>query len=55
MAEFLTTSGVTYNLERIIKEASERLVLVSPYLKINDRLKQMLEDQDRYSCGVREE
>jgi hypothetical protein len=53
LAEFLTTSGVTYNLERIIKEAKERLVLVSPYLKINERLRQMLEDQDRYKIDIR--
>jgi hypothetical protein len=33
MAEFLTTSGVTYNLERLINEASERLIPVSSYSK----------------------
>lgn len=53
MAELLTTSGVTFNLERIIKEASEKLVLVSPYLKINERLRQMLEDQDRFKIDIR--
>lgn len=53
MAEFLTTSGVTYHLERLIKDAKERLVLVSPYLKINDRLRQLLEDQDRFKIDIR--
>ncbi|NQW17107.1 MAG: hypothetical protein HQ478_06425 [Chloroflexi bacterium] len=53
MAEFLTTSGVTYNLERLINEATERLILVSPYLKINDRLRQLLEDRDRFKIDIR--
>lgn len=53
MAEFLTTSGVTYNLERIIKEAKERLILVSPFLKINERLRQLLEDQNRFKIDIR--
>ena len=53
MAEFLTTSGITYNLERLIKEAKERLILVSPFLKINERLKQLLEDQDRFKIDIR--
>ena len=29
MAEFLTTTGVSYRLEEIIKSATERLVIIS--------------------------
>jgi phosphatidylserine/phosphatidylglycerophosphate/cardiolipin synthase-like enzyme len=53
MAEFLTTSGVTFHLERLIKGAEDRLVLVSPFLKINDRLRQILEEQDRFNIDIR--
>ena len=42
MAEFLTTTGISHKLETIINGASDRLILVSPYLKINDRLRQLL-------------
>jgi phosphatidylserine/phosphatidylglycerophosphate/cardiolipin synthase-like enzyme len=33
MAKFLTTSAVTYQVEKIIQEAKKKLVLVSPYIK----------------------
>ena len=35
MATFLTTTGVSYRLEEIIKSAMERLVLISPFLSPN--------------------
>jgi hypothetical protein len=53
MAKFLTTTGVSYELERIINSASEKLILVSPYLKLNDRVKTLLEDKDRMKLDVR--
>jgi phosphatidylserine/phosphatidylglycerophosphate/cardiolipin synthase-like enzyme len=42
MAKFVTTSGINYLIEEIIKGAKERLVLVSPYLRLNDRIKELL-------------
>ena len=39
MAKFLNTSGTTYYLEELIKNAQERLYLISPYLKLNDRVR----------------
>ena len=53
MAEFLTTTGVSYRLEEIIRSAAERLVIISPFLRINDRLKELLEDKDRLKIDVR--
>ena len=38
MAKFLNTSATTYYLEELIKNARERLYLISPYLKLNDRM-----------------
>ena len=46
MAEFLTTSGVSKHLEDIIKQAKKQLVIISPYLQINDMIKKLLEDKD---------
>lgn len=53
MAKFLNTSGTTYYLEELIKNAGERLYLISPYLKLNDRIKELLEDKDRMKIDVR--
>ncbi len=53
MVKFLDTTGVSYHLEQIIKHANERLILISPYLKINDRIKELLEDKDRLKIDIR--
>ena len=53
MAKFLTTTGVSYRLEEIIKGAKERLVIISPYLRINERIKELLEDKNRMKIDVR--
>ena len=53
MSKFLTTTGVSYRLEEIIKSANERLVLISPFFKVNDRVKELLEDKDRLKIDVR--
>ncbi len=52
MAKFLNTNGTTYYLEALIKNAQERLYLISPYLKLNDRVKELLEDKDRMKIDV---
>ena len=53
MAQFLTTTGVSYRLEEIIQGAEERLVIISPFLRVNDRLKELLEDKDRLKLDTR--
>ena len=53
MAKFLNTSATNYFLEELIKEARDRLVLVSPYLKLNDRVKELLADKNRLKIDVR--
>ena len=45
MAEFLTTTGVSHHLERIINEADELLVIVSPYLSVNPRIQGYIESK----------
>ena len=53
MAKFLDTTGVSYHLQQLINKSNERLILISPYLKINDRIKQALEDKNRLKIDIR--
>lgn len=53
MAKFLNTSATNYFLEEMIKSARERLILISPFLKLNDRMKELLEDKNRLKIDVR--
>ena len=53
MPKFLNTSATTYYLEELIKNSRERLWLISPYLKLNERIKELLEDKDRLKIDVR--
>ena len=53
MAKFLNTSATNYFLEELIKSASDRLILISPFLKLNDRIKELLADKNRLKIDVR--
>ncbi|MCU7837561.1 MAG: phospholipase D family protein [gamma proteobacterium symbiont of Taylorina sp.] len=53
MAKFLNTSATNYFLEELIKTANDRLILISPFLKLNDRIKELLADKDRLKIDVR--
>lgn len=53
MAKFLDTTGVNYHLQQLINRSHEKLILISPYLRVSDRLKQSLEDKDRMKIDIR--
>ncbi len=53
MAKFLNTSATNYFLEEMIKTAKDRLILISPFLKLNDRIKELLQDKNRLKIDVR--
>lgn len=53
MAKFLDTTGVSFHLQQLINKADEKLWLISPYLKINERIKQSLEDKNRMKIDIR--
>lgn len=53
MAKFLNTSATNFYLEELIKNARERLILISPYLRLNDRIKELLEDKNRLKIDIR--
>ncbi|MBW6517643.1 MAG: phospholipase D family protein [ANME-2 cluster archaeon] len=53
MAEFLTTTGISYNLEKLIKNSEEKLFLISPYLQIADSLKHLITERDLRKIDIR--
>lgn len=53
MPKFLKTTGVSHYLELLIDSSMERLILISPYLKFNQRIKSILEDKDRLKIDIR--
>lgn len=53
MAKFLNTSATNYFLEEMIKSAKDRLILISPFLRLNGRIKELLEDKNRLKIDVR--
>lgn len=53
LAKFLNTSATNYFLEELIKDAKDRLILISPFLKLNDRVKELLSDKNRLKIDVR--
>ena len=53
MAKFLDTTGISYHLQQLINQSQNSLILISPYLKINERLRQSLEDKDRMKIDIR--
>jgi phosphatidylserine/phosphatidylglycerophosphate/cardiolipin synthase-like enzyme len=53
VAKFLNTSATNYFLEELIKGASERLILISPFLRLNDRVKGLLVDKNRLKIDIR--
>lgn len=53
MARFLNTNAVNHYLDELIKRSRERLVLISPYLKFNDRIKELIHDKQALKQDVR--
>lgn len=53
MAKYLRTSGISAGLEELIREAKERLYIISPYLKLSDNIKELLNDKEREKVEVR--
>ena len=52
MAKFLNSSGITYYLENLIKNAETHLVIISPYIKFNLRIKQLLDERNSFKFNT---
>jgi phosphatidylserine/phosphatidylglycerophosphate/cardiolipin synthase-like enzyme len=53
MAKYLRTSGISAAVEDLIREARERLYIISPYLKLSDNVKELLNDKEKEKAEVR--
>lgn len=53
MAKYLRTSSITAELENLIREAKKELYIISPYLKLSDNMKELLNDKEREKVDVR--
>jgi len=53
LAKFLDTTGVSYHLQQLIKNTQQQLILISPYLKVNERMKEELQELDRFRRDIR--
>ena len=53
MAKFLNTTGVSYHLEELIKTTKDRLILISPYLQLHQRVKDHLENLNVQKKDIR--
>ena len=52
MSTFLTTKGISLYMQEIIKKAKKRLVLISPYIKIDQDLKEHLQDKAKANVDI---
>ena len=53
MAKFLNSSGISYALENLIKKTDATLILISPYLKFNEKIKQFLHEKNLLKIDVK--
>jgi len=53
MVKFLETTGVSYELTQLIKNSSEKLWLISPYLQLNDQIKIHIKNRDNCNVDIR--
>jgi phosphatidylserine/phosphatidylglycerophosphate/cardiolipin synthase-like enzyme len=53
MAKYLRTSGITAEVEGLIREARQLLYIISPYLKLSDHIRELLNDKEREKQEVR--
>jgi hypothetical protein len=52
MAEFLDTTAISYQLERLLKTAKRRILLISPYLRLRPRVRELIEDAGRIGVEI---
>ncbi|MEO7994945.1 MAG: phospholipase D-like domain-containing protein [bacterium] len=52
MATFLATSGISHHLEQMLTASNSRLILVSPYLRVHEKSRVMLEELVAGGCLI---
>jgi len=52
MASFLTTAGTTLALEEMIKKSQKEIIILSPFLKFNKRIRDILSDKSKVQISI---
>ena len=52
MAQFLNHEDLSFHFHRLIKQAEEKLILITPVLKFNHKLKQILEVKNHSHADI---
>jgi CO dehydrogenase/acetyl-CoA synthase epsilon subunit len=52
MSKFLTTKGISYELENIIKRTKSTLYIVTPYLKLHEQVVERLKYIDKKGKSI---
>jgi len=52
MVEFLDSSNVSRKLAEIIKNAKEQIILISPYMELDSRIKRLLENKSESGINI---
>src|SRR5687767_11793432 len=47
MAKFLDTQAISNELMKLIKDAKEKIILISPYLKVNSQIQERLKTKSK--------
>jgi phosphatidylserine/phosphatidylglycerophosphate/cardiolipin synthase-like enzyme len=53
MAKYLRTSSISAELENLIRDARKVIYIISPYLKLSDQVRELLNDKEREKVDVR--
>jgi phosphatidylserine/phosphatidylglycerophosphate/cardiolipin synthase-like enzyme len=53
MAKYLRTSSISAELENLIRDARKEIYIISPYLKLSDQVRELLNDKEREKVEVR--
>ncbi len=53
MAQFLRRNGCSHHIDEIVHRAKEKVWLISPFIKIADHLKELLQSKDRDRIDMR--
>jgi hypothetical protein len=52
MIKFLTTQGLNYYLEELLKNANSKIILISPFFKLHRRIKEILKNKKQQGVGI---
>lgn len=53
MAKYLRTTGISSEIDNLIRDARVLIYIISPYLKLSDQVKELLNDKEREKVEVR--